>query len=341
MNIRLAVVHITVFLLGTLYGCSPDESVVSTYDGSWRYLIATRTGLATLRMPMGTIENPSVWNGSPSYPITRLYEFRDHIYALTSTGSVIALDRESLAVRDTLAIDSPNIISGVAFANATTAYVTVPARQSVGVVDLTTAERVAWIPLDGDCSDLAVLGNQIIVVHSNRPYASVLDTRTNSVVQEILLPNSDAFRVISVPATNSFAILCGGVSVASSPNDPLPSVVIVNALTRQAIASSVLSLRTSSNPRQRPFDVAANDIGFLYAVIEPSVMFINSRSPNPNAAPLILERYGTVRFHAARAEFVLTGGDGRTIDVYDQFVEDRRHRIALSDSITAAIGIAP
>ncbi len=336
MTYRLAAL-----LMILLASCSPDEPVISSFDGTWRYLVATRSGLATVRMPAGTLDNGSVWSGAAPYPISRIYEFRDALYGVGRDGTIIVLDRTTLTVRDTLVIDAAATISGLAFANATTAYAALPERGGVGIIDLTTNTLVSVIPVDGRCTDIAALGNQILVVHDDRSVASLIDTRTNTVEAEIALPNVDAFRVISSPFTGSFAILCGGVANAASETDPLPSVVTVNAATRSVVASSVLTLRTAANPRLRPFGVSVNDLGFLYIPIQPALMFVNSRSPNANAAPLVIQEYHGIHFHAARAEFICIGRDGRTLEVYDQFVEDQRYVVTLPDSINALVGIGP
>ncbi|MGA0045880.1 MAG: YncE family protein [Candidatus Kapaibacteriota bacterium] len=327
--------------LTILASCSPDEPLISNFDGSWRYLVSTRTGLATVRMPSGTIDNASIWSGSAPYPVQRLYEFRNGIYAVVNDGTVLVVDRTTLEVRDTLEVSAGEAITGLAFANATTAYIGLPDRGGIGVLDMTTNEVVMVIPVDGACTDLAALGNQVLVVHENREVASLIDTRTNTVEAEIALPNVDAFCVIGSSFTGTFAILCGGVAQPSDETDPLPSVVTVNVATRSVVASSVLTLRTAINPRLRPYGIAVNDLGFLYIPIQPALMFVNSRSPNANAAPLVIEEYHGIRFHTARAEFICIARDGRTIDVYDQYVEDKRISLTLPDSINAVIGIGP
>lgn len=324
-----------------LASCSPDEPVISNYDPTWRYLVSTSDGLSTVRMPSGEFEVRDVWTGQSPFPVQRLYEFRDAIYALLTNGSIVVLNRTTLVASDTLDFAAEGGASGIAFANATTAYVTLPKAQQVGIVDLTVGQLVSVIDVEASCTDLAVLGNQIAVTVPDRNEVSFIDTRSNAITAAIPLPNRDPFRIVPVPATGTFAILCGGEASGSDPSAPLPAVIVINASTRQIVGTSTLSLRTSSNPRQRPFGIASNDVGFLYVPIEPSLMLVNSRSPSQNATPVAIEPYRSIRYHGARAEFVLVGADRRTLTVYDQFAEARRHRVTLADSVHDVLGLAP
>ena len=40
--------------------CSPDEPLINSFDDTYRYLVAGRSGLSTISMPDGLVENPNV-----------------------------------------------------------------------------------------------------------------------------------------------------------------------------------------------------------------------------------------------------------------------------------------
>jgi DNA-binding beta-propeller fold protein YncE len=157
-------------------------------------LVSGPDGVASIDMPAGIVVDPAVWKpATPDapYPIKRIEEFRDRIYLLTDHNEIIILSSTSLEPVDTI---TWSVLSGpafdIAFANATTAYMTLSANL-VAVVDLTVGEITSMIDVKGRPAEIAVVGNQLCVAVPENNEAKIIDTRTNAV--EATLPIPTAF----------------------------------------------------------------------------------------------------------------------------------------------------
>ena len=190
----------------TIYGCSPDEPLINSFDDSWRYLATVPGGVASIRMPAGTIDNPSVWSGDGTYPVHDLAEFRDQFFLLTTDERIVVLDRETLLASDTITTTGLGSPSGIAFANATTAYATFPQATVVGVIDLTVGAVVSEIPIEGTPVDIDAVGNQLCVAVQGADEAVIIDSRTNSVEARITLPSANPAYVQGISTTSLFAV---------------------------------------------------------------------------------------------------------------------------------------
>ena len=101
-----------------------------------------------------------------------------------------------------------------------------------------------------------------------------------------------------------------------------------------------LTNRESEGPDQFPFSLTANSQGFTYAPIQQGLLFVNSRTAT-RASLVLFDEYHFARYHPARAEMVVVRPDGRTIEVYDEFIESRKYAVTVPDSVGVLLGIAP
>lgn len=327
-----------------LVGCSPDEPLITSFDDSWRYLATVPSGVASIRMPSGTVDNPSVWSPAEAtvpYPIHTIDEFRDHIYLLSTSEQIIILDRQTLQAVDTISTAGSGSPAAIAFANATTAYVALPSLASVGIVDLTVGSVVGLIPVQGAPVDIAAVGNQLCAVLQNADEAVIIDSRTNAVEARIALPSANPAYVVGIPGNEMFAVVTlGAGKVADDDREPTtPTLTYISILDRAIDNSVPLTNRESDGPFQYPFALTANSQGFTYVPVQQGLLFANSRNA-ARASLILFEEYHYCTFHPARAEIVTVRPDGRTIEVYDEFLESQKLTVTVPDSVGTLLGIA-
>lgn len=322
--------------------CAPEEQVVNTFEDRWRILAGTPSGVSTIEVPSGTLTPTPVWSntGSSPYPVRRIQEFRDRIYLLLNEPSIVVLDRTSLAALDTIELSMQGACAGLAFANATTAYVALPEAGVVGVLDLTVGQIVRQIPTSGRPVDIAALGNQIAVVVQDAQQLQVIDSRTNAVERTIDLPTTAPAYIAASGFTETFAVVALGEG--KLPNDEAmmtpPTLTVVSAVDGRILGSFDVVHRANEGPQQLPRGLALNSQGFAFIPIQQALMFSNTRSAN-RATPLVFEEYHQISYYPARARVIVVQRDGRTIDVYDEFGEQRTHRIVVGDSVAGILGI--
>lgn len=323
-------------------GCSPEEPLVNSFDDTWRLLVSGPGEVYTVDMPSG-LNKTTVWkptDASGTYPVQRLQEYRDNLYLLRSNAEIVVLQRSNLQASDTIAL--PGMASGIAFANATTAYVAIPSEQSVAIVDLTINSVVSSIPLNAVPSDIVALGNQICVLVPELQEARIIDSRTNAVEATIPLPTPSPQWVRADALGGVFCIVMKGAGkdAGSTETPTAPMLSALDVTKRSIVASVALTSRESEGPKQLPHGIVVNASGFCYVPVQNGLLQAASRSPK-RAAAVQFEAYYGIWYDAARARMYCSSSDGRTITAFDEFAEKVVTTVSLPDSTNALLGIAP
>ena len=325
-------------------GCSPDDPLINSFDDSWRYLVSGSGGVSSIRMPEGVVDNRSIWVPVTDelYPVTAITAFRDDIYLLRNTEEIVILDRETLLAIDTISLPGKGQPAAIAFANASTAYVALPLTKELGVIDLSVNLLVRSIPLEGAPTDVSILGNQVCVTLQINDAVQIIDTRTNAVTRSIPIATPAPTFVASDPINQVFAVVSLGAGKLNDDNRArtTPMLSFINIENWTPSIPIALTLREDQGPEQIPTGIIVNTQQFAFVPVQNSFLLISTRSQN-RASPLQQESYSSVSYDGARSEIITIGADGRSIDVYDDLGENRRHRVLLTDSVTSVIGIAP
>lgn len=322
--------------------CTPEEPLITSYNDQWRMLVSGPTGLYTVSMPQGTVQ-ANIWKPASAeapYPITRIIEFRDQLFALRNASEIVVLDRTDLSVANTISLGAP--AGGIAFANATTAYVSLPDLQSVAIVDLTVMRVVGSIDVGSRTSDIAAVGNQICVLLSQTAEAKIIDSRTNAVVATISLPSASPFLVDGDGLSSVFCVVMKGSGKDSVSAEPktTPMLSSIDVESKQITASVLLTARESQGPEQIPRSLAINSNGFCYVPVQNGLLQIQSRAPR-RAAAVQFDAYSGAWYDAARARILCATADGRTIEVFDEYAENKVTTVSIPDSTNCIVGLAP
>ncbi|MCX6139706.1 MAG: hypothetical protein NTX15_02560 [Candidatus Kapabacteria bacterium] len=330
------------FMVILLVGCSPDEPTITSFVDEWRILIAGPLGVSTISMPKGEVANSNVWSGpsGTSFPIEETKQFRDNIYLLhASQPWIVILDASSLVAKDTIDLGSKGIAIDITFANATTAYVSLPMSRSVGVVDLTVNSLVAIIDLNAETSGIASTGNQICVALLSTNEVAIIDSRTNLVEARLSVDPAPTF----VEADDLNAVFCivslGNGKINSETQTP-PSIAFVSATTRAILKKLEISGRPTNAAAQLPRGLVVTAGEFAFVPVQNGLTRVNTRTRN-KVSLVQFDSYDRIGYNPARAEILLqrTSGGSTNYDVVDEFGEVVKTTTTQPDSAAALLGI--
>ena len=342
MNAKLKYLSLLALIL--LNSCSADDPLINSFDDSWRYLVAGPIGVSTIRMPAGTIENASVWTSDQlaPYPVYTIKPFRDRIYLLLKQDAVVVLNGETLEAVDTIQLVGKGLVSDIAFANASTAYVALPESNEVGVIDITTGNLARTISMVGSPTGLAVLGNQICVAIQDKNEAAIVDTRTNTVELSIPIDSPAPTYVAADPINQAFGVVSLGAGKRAGDTEPktTPQLTFINLEGWTVNGNIDLTWREDQGPDQVPGGITVNSNQFMFVPVQSSLLFVSTRSQN-RASSIQFEPYSWVGYHGARAELLTIVQNGTSIQVFDELGESLKHTVTMNDSVACVVGIAP
>lgn len=334
---------ITFAVFSLLTGCSPDEPLISSYQDEWRLLVAGPNGLATYTMPAGELANGNVWSGplGDAYPASELSRFRDEIYVLhRSQPWIIVISESTLLATDTIDLGTNGPATDIAFANATTAYVTLAATRSVGIVDITTNSLVRTIDLGTRPAGIAATGNQICVALVDANEIAVIDSRTNVVEARLGVDRAPVY--VEADDLNSiFCIVCLGAGKIDEEVQSIPTIVFMTAGNRTIVKKMDVSGRATDASLQFPrgLVVTANEMAFV--PVQNGLVRVNTRTRSKTTV-IQFESYDHIGYNPARAELLVqrTLNGVTTTDALDEYGEVFRSSTTQADSSAAFVGIS-
>jgi len=331
---------VAVFMLPS---CSPTEELRNSFDDTWRLVASGPNGVAARSMPDGIVSNPSVWTPSPltNYPAGIIREYRDLLFVVSNIdATIIVLHRDTLNVVDTIRTDAVGKINDIAFANATTAYATTDSF-GVAVIDLISNTVVTTIPFTEPLFGIAIAGNQMMVSMPNSNRVALLDTRTNAVTVTLDVPTSSPTFVAADGLNNIFAVVCMGNGKFPGDTRPLstPTISFVDIAKRTVVKTLDLTSRASEGPTQIPKGLAINSTENAFIPVQSGLLRVNTRSQLKVSA-IQFDSYSAVYYNAARSELNTVSPDGKTLTVFDEFGEQLKSTVVISDSIYNFVGVS-
>ncbi|MBC8125250.1 MAG: hypothetical protein H7X70_05910, partial [Candidatus Kapabacteria bacterium] len=265
-----------------LTGCAPDEPTITTFVDEWRLLSAGPSGLTTITMPTGIVANPSVWTGPDGsvFPVSKIKRFREDVYALHSTLPwIIIFDATTLAPKDTIDLGVNGAAFDITFANATTAYVSFPSTNAVGIIDLTVGIVVSTIDVGTRTAGITSAGNQVCVALTSANEIAIIDTRTNLV--ETRLQTDPAPVFVDADGLNAvFCIVCLGSGKLDTEVQTAPTIVFVSATSRTILKKMDISGRPTNASLQLPRGLIVTASEYAFVPVQNGLVRINTRTRN-------------------------------------------------------------
>lgn len=312
--------------------CSPDEPFIDSFNDSWRIVAGTGRTAEAYVIPGGGTSAPALWNGNDDSSVVRVVQFRDNLYVVSQNpAAIVILEAATQIAIDTIDVSRIGAPWDIAFPNATSAYVSFPGSDSVGVLDLTTSQLVRSIFVLGGPRGIRALGNQIVTACASSDEIAVLDSRTLSV--ESRFPTSPCPWFVDVdPRNTQFLVLCRGAGRIDTRDRTVPALQFFDPVTRTITATLDATARASEGTLQEPTSMAVTDADFVYVTVQNGVLRASTRT-RQRLAGVNFDGYIYVTFNAARSELVALQADSRTIDVYDGLFESRRSSTSLPSAL--------
>lgn len=320
--------------------CTPDEPFIDSFDDSWRIVASTGRTAEAFVIPSGNMSTPVLWSGNVDSSVVRIHQFRDKLYIVSQDpAAIVVLQAETQVAIDTIDVSKTGSPWDIAFPNATSAYVTFPGSDSVGVIDLTTNQLVRAIAVAGGPRGIRALGNQIVTACAMRDEIAIIDSRTLAV--EAQHPTAPCPWFVDVdPRNTQFLILCRGAGRIDARERTVPVLQFFDPSTRTVTATLDATARASEGIQQEATSLAVTDADFVYVTVQNGLLRASTRT-RQRLAGVNFDGYTFVSFNAARSEVVALQPDGRTIDVYDGFLENRRSSTTLSSTLSTFTATGP
>ncbi len=338
---------VTLFCLAALLGaCSADEPTITSYKESWRLLASARNETFSISMPNGETASQTVWadKTGTDYGLTSITAFRDKLYLLHSVQPwIIVLDAFTMASLDTMNLGANGTVADIAFANATTAYVTLPAAGAIGVIDLTTGTLARIIDVGGSPQGIAATGNQIIATLPLLNQAVIVDSRTN-VVEARIETSIAPWYAEADDLNNVFCIVALGSGKSSGSTEPpsAPMIDFILATTRQRVKTLEVSGRATNAAAQLPTGLVVTRNEFAFIPVQNGLVRVNTRTRNRTNV-VQFEEFSGIAYNPSRAEILCRKASGATTvcQVFDEFGEELRATVTIADSISAHNAVGP
>ena len=324
-------------------GCSPEEPFIDSYDDTWRLLAASKTGSMTLiAMPTGTVVSTDVLTTAfgETADAASMHRFRDDVFVLAADESQIyVMTADSLRRKAVINTGSAGPASSIAFANATTAFVTHPASNVVSVIDLTTYTLADTIPVPGRPIDIAIIGNQGCVVSQRTGEVRLFDTRTFALSDPQRVTEAPTY-VEADPANGAFVIVSLGAGKVDAAVESVPVMSFVDLSSRSIAATVNLTPRAGQGAERLPNGLTLTDEGFAYVPLDDLIIRVPLRSRS--RATLVTEgSYSCMTAIPTRTEVALSSGTAPEISVFDGFLESRRLTVTAPFITRSMLALTP
>ncbi|MFN4907792.1 MAG: YncE family protein [Bacteroidota bacterium] len=326
-------------VLGALLtSCSPDEPLINSFDDRWRLVLSNQRGEVLVQPIPADAGAVLAWSDGADSARYKLERFRDRIYLLHSSRPwIVVFDADTVRALDTIDLGSDPAES-IAFANATTAYATIPMQRSVAVVDLTVNSVAHRIDMPGRPMNIAANGNQLCVTLPDTNAVAILDSRTRS-VERVIVTAPVPWYVGADPNSSLFCIVNLGSGKVDANPASAASVQFVDASVRTISAPLEITPRSGSAAQIVPTGLAVTSTQIAFVSTQSGLFRVSLRTRN-RVSPTLTERFSAIVFNDARAELIgqVSSAQGAVL-VYNNSTDALLQRVPVTSPATSMVGI--
>lgn len=337
---RLRYLPLCAVLGALLTACSPDEPLINSFDDGWRLVLSNQRGEVLVQPIPVDVDAGAVlaWSDATDSAQYILERFRDRIYLLhNSRPWIVVFDADTVRALDTIDLGGGPARS-IAFANATTAYATIPSQRSVAVVDLTVNAVARSIDMPSRPMNIAANGNQLCVTLPDTNAVALLDSRTLN-VERVIPTSAVPWYVGADPGSSLFCIVNLGSGKVDANPASAATVQFVDASVRTITAALEITPRSGSATQVVPTGLAVTSTQIAFVSTQFGLFRVSLRTRN-RVAPTLTEKFSGIVFNDARAELIgqVSTAQGAVL-VYNNSTDALLHRVQVSSPATSMVGI--
>jgi YVTN family beta-propeller protein len=294
-------------------GCSPDDPLIDTNGVSWSSLIVYdgANNLSVVDFPAKSTQTSVLLPNSVfQNPDLKIGYFRDKIYVLSPTSNVMYIVKDkSFIIEDTIDFTAlqlqPNAIT---FANATTAYISFKNAPIIGVFDVTVNRMVSQVALESPAKDISSFENQVYAVCPKSNSVSIIDTRTNKIVEVIGTHDAPTFIGIDIDNKMVLVLCTGNGKTSDTLQNPTEKtrmkLAYISPATNSLVAQTDMIVTQANPDGAIPTSFAVTERYRAYITTNQGLVRVNtfSRSAAVRVSQIV---YSTVQYNLRRGELTL------------------------------------
>jgi hypothetical protein len=320
-----------------IVSCSPEEPLIGSVDDQWQLVVSDTSGtISTYALPSPS--GPSrIWSDRTDSALFELRRFRDRLYVLHSERPwIVVFDADTVRVLDTIELDAP--ARTIAFANATTAFVTLPTEQRVDVIDLTVGVVARRIAMPSRPIGIDANGNQLCVTMPDSNAVAIIDSRTLA-VESVVGTAPVPWLVASDPSSSSFCIVSLGNGKIDNGTRSSATMQFLNASTRTVNQPLELSPRGGSAQSVVPTGLVVTDNQLAFVTCNSGLLRVSTRTRN-RVTTVQTESLSALSFDSPR-DLIYAQQDSPTggIVVYGNNGDVRRQVVPINARSTSIVGV--
>jgi YVTN family beta-propeller protein len=258
---QLIITAILIFIISV--SCSKEEILIDNSILDAAFIIQREeNSLEMLDFKNNNLTFTPIELGTYIGKIDLIKKFRGKYYMLGQSGSRI-LVLENINATSIIEIDfgyANLIVKDMCFPNATDCYVVDKITPIVKIIDLTTNQLTnIEIQLPAAGSSIAGIGNQVYVTIPSKDLVVVIDTRTNSIVEQISIAGKPS--IVDFSYNGRFAIV---VSIGDGKEPPYnqatPAMLTtIDLETRRILKNNILTGREETASKLIPNAMVVTD----------------------------------------------------------------------------------
>ena len=328
-----------ILMAAILFACNPEEPFIDSFDDGWRLLMTNAQGSLVVTDVPDQSATTTVWSDASDTASHQLKRFRDRVYLLHSQRPwIVIFDADTLRAVDTIDLGTAPA-SSLAFANATTAFATIPSERAVKVIDLTVGSVARTITMPSRPMNIDANGNQLCVTLPDTNSVAIIDSRTMD-VEALVATSAVPWYVAADPANAVFCIVSMGAGKVTSGQASAATIQFLTATTRAISTPLELTPRGSSAILVRPTGLIVTSTQLAFVSSTNGLMRIGTRSRN-RVTTMQPDNITALAYNEARAEILAQlGGSRSALAVYNVNGDARTATVNVTSPATSAIGIA-
>ena len=309
-------IHIVLFLMFLLASCAPEENIVTPEQDSWTlFSVPVNENALYSERVSGTEKSSRSRLFTSESEISKVYIYRDQIFVLLPNANRIAiLQRSSYEILHVIdfAKDAKKPI-GMAFGNATTAYIIFERDSIVQLYDMLNRQIAGTIKVGTHTVDIiSGMGdrqNQIFVANLGSNTISHIDTRTNRVEKEYAVLTAPKYLSNDPTGRKIVYVSEGGGKTIATSQKSTAGIGFIDIDRKVLLAQMNISTKDIDSMDAIPRGVAVTTSEWAFVPFSNGLVRVDTREYK-NYTTISRKVYSGITYNDRRKEVIANAEDG-------------------------------